>query len=31
MLAKHEPVPAEFSRAEVITVLQEYYDGLGRQ
>ena len=31
MLANHEPVPAEFSRAEVITVLQEYYDGLGRQ
>jgi sulfate adenylyltransferase len=31
MLANHEPVPAEFSRAEVIAVLQEYYDGPGRQ
>jgi sulfate adenylyltransferase len=31
MFAKHEPIPPEFSRAEVIAVLQEYYDGLGRQ
>jgi len=29
--AKHEPVPAEFSRAEAIAVLQEYYEGPGRQ
>ncbi len=31
MFARHEPIPPEFSRAEVIEVLQEYYDGLGRQ
>ena len=31
MFANHEPIPPEFSRAEVIAVLQEYYDGLGRQ
>jgi sulfate adenylyltransferase len=31
MLAKHEPIPPEFSRAEVIAVLQEYNDSLGRQ
>jgi len=31
MLANHEAVPAEFSRAEVIAVLQEYYDGLVHQ
>jgi len=31
MLANHEPVPAEFSRAEVIAVLQEFYDGLVHQ
>jgi sulfate adenylyltransferase len=30
MFAKHEKIPEEFSRAEVIAVLQEYYDGLGR-
>ena len=29
MLANHEPVPQEFSRPEVIEVLQAYYDGLG--
>jgi sulfate adenylyltransferase len=28
MFANHEPIPPEFSRAEVISVLQEYYDGL---
>ena len=28
MFANHEPIPPEFSRAEVSTVLQEYYDGL---
>ena len=28
MFANHEPIPAEFSRAEVSAVLQEYYDGL---
>ena len=31
MFANHEPIPHEFSRAEVIAVLQEYYDGPGRQ
>ena len=31
MFAKHESIPPEFSRAEVIAVLQEYYDGLDRQ
>jgi sulfate adenylyltransferase len=31
MFAKHEPIPAEFSRPEVVAVLQEYYDGLERQ
>ena len=31
MFANHEPIPAEFSRSEVIAVLQEYYDGLDRQ
>ncbi len=29
MFANHEPVPREFSRPEVIEVLQAYYDGLG--
>ncbi len=29
MFANHEPIPAEFSRAEVLQVLQAYYDGLG--
>jgi sulfate adenylyltransferase len=31
MFAKHEPIPPEFSRPEVVAVLQEYYDGLKRQ
>ncbi len=31
MFAKHEPIPPEFSRPEVVAVLQEYYDGLDRQ
>jgi sulfate adenylyltransferase len=31
MFSRHEPIPPEFSRAEVVAVLQEYYDGLGRQ
>ena len=31
MFANHEPIPTEFSRSEVIVVLQEYYDGLDRQ
>jgi sulfate adenylyltransferase len=30
MFAKHEKIPEEFSRPEVIAVLQDYYDGLGR-
>ncbi len=30
MFAGGETVPAEFSRPEVIGVLQEYYGGLGR-
>ena len=28
MFANHEPIPAEFSRPEVLAVLQEHYDGL---
>ena len=28
MFAKHETVPAEFSRPEVVAILQEYYDKL---
>ena len=28
MFANHEPIPAEFSRPEVIEVLQAYYDGV---
>jgi sulfate adenylyltransferase len=28
MFANHEPVPAEFSRPEVMEVLQGYYDSL---
>ena len=28
MFAKHEKIPAEFSRPEVLAVLQAYYDGL---
>ncbi len=28
MFANHEPIPEEFSRREVIDVLQAYYDGL---
>ena len=31
MLADGEPIPPEFSRAEVIAVLQDYYDSLGCQ
>ena len=31
MFANHEPIPAEFSRPEVIAVLQAYYDGLGER
>jgi sulfate adenylyltransferase len=31
MFAKHEPIPPEFSRGEVVAILQEYYDGLDRQ
>ncbi len=31
MFAKHEPIPPEFSRGEVVAVLQEYYDGPDRQ
>ena len=30
MFAKREKIPDEFSRPEVVTVLQEYYDGLPR-
>ena len=30
MFANHEAVPLEFSRPEVIEVLQAYYDGLGK-
>lgn len=29
MFARHEQIPAEFSRPEVVEVLQEYYDSLG--
>jgi sulfate adenylyltransferase len=29
MFANGEPIPPEFSRAEVVAVLQEYYDGAG--
>jgi sulfate adenylyltransferase len=29
MFANHEPVPAEFSRPEVLEVLQAYYDSQG--
>ena len=29
MFSNHEPIPEEFSRREVIDVLQAYYDGLG--
>jgi hypothetical protein len=28
MFANREPIPPEFSRAEVIALLQDYYDGL---
>ncbi len=28
MFAKHEPIPAEFSRPEVVKILQAYYDSL---
>ncbi|MBM3502442.1 MAG: sulfate adenylyltransferase [Alphaproteobacteria bacterium] len=28
MFAKHETIPAEYSRPEVLAVLQDYYDGL---
>ena len=31
MFARHEPIPPEFSRAEVVAVLQEYYDSVVRQ
>jgi sulfate adenylyltransferase len=31
MFANGEPIPAEFSRAEVVAVLQEYYGGSARQ
>jgi len=31
MFANHESIPPEFSRPEVVAVLQEYYDGLKRQ
>ena len=30
MFANGEPIPPEFSRTEVVDVLQEYYDGRGR-
>ena len=30
MFAKHEKIPAEFSRPEVLAVLQAYYDGLNK-
>ena len=29
MFARHEPIPPEFSRPEVVEVLQAYYDSLG--
>jgi sulfate adenylyltransferase len=28
MFANHEPIPAEFSRPEVLEILQAYYDGV---
>jgi sulfate adenylyltransferase len=28
MFADHEPIPAEFSRSEVLQILQDYYDSL---
>ncbi len=31
MFANEEPIPLEFSRAEVVAVLRKYYDGLGHQ
>ncbi len=31
MFATGEPIPPEFSRTEVVEVLREYYDALGRQ
>ena len=31
MFANSEPIPPEFSRAEVVAVLREYYDSPGRQ
>ena len=31
MFANDEPIPAEFSRGEVVDVLREYYDGRDRQ
>jgi sulfate adenylyltransferase len=31
MFANGEPIPAEFSRGEVVDVLREYYDGRDRQ
>ena len=30
MFARHEQIPKEFSRPEVVAILQEYYDSLGR-
>ena len=30
MFAKREPIPAEFSRPEVVAVLQDYYDRIGQ-
>jgi sulfate adenylyltransferase len=30
MFAKHEKIPDEFSRPEVVAVLQAYYDEIGR-
>ena len=30
MFARHEKIPDEFSRPEVVAVLQDYYDGIGR-
>jgi sulfate adenylyltransferase len=29
MFANHEPIPSEYSRPEVVAVLQDYYDGMG--
>ena len=31
MFANGEPIPPEFSRAEVVAVLQTYYDGRGEK